>query len=233
MEVAYPSVAPAKPEESRVAVPDVAAPGCARPIPWRSVPMGLFKKRSDPAEIERLKADIESMSARLAASDAAKQQLDHQVAGIVTRLDTPIAPPPSEPPPPLTPPAPTIDPKQLDLLAAKLERLSERVDQAPTNDTDEPSVDAAEVAELRTSLERLTSRLEEVDARITSISVELANQISELSGDIESLGGDEPPTDEIVEELRDAQTRLAGEQARYQIAFRQDLADLADRLKRS
>jgi DNA repair exonuclease SbcCD ATPase subunit len=192
--------------------------------------MELFKKRSDPAEIERMKADIESMSARLAASDAANQHLDHQVAGIVTRLDTPISPPPTEPPPP---PAPTIDPKQLDMLAAKLERLSERVDQAPTTDTDEPAVDPADVAELRTSLERLTSRLEEVDARITSISVELANQLSELSGDIESLGGDEPPTDEIVEELRDAQTRLAGEQARYQIAFRQDLADLAERLKRS
>jgi DNA repair exonuclease SbcCD ATPase subunit len=196
--------------------------------------MGLFKKRSDPAEIERLKADIESMSARLAASDAAKQQLDHQVAGIVTRLDTPIAPPPTEPPPP---PAPTIDPKQLDLLAAKLERLSERVDASSndtaSDDTDEPRVDPAEVAELRTSLERITQRLEEVDTRITSISVELANQISELSGDIESLGGNEPPTDEIVDELRDAQTRLAGEQARYQIAFRQDLADLAERLKRS
>jgi DNA repair exonuclease SbcCD ATPase subunit len=198
--------------------------------------MGLFKKRSDPAEIERLKADIESMSARLAASDAAKQQLDQQVAGIVTRLDTPIAPPPTDPPPPPAPPAPTVDPKQLDLLAAKLERLSERVDQSSVDASDEhdgPGVDPAEVAELRTSLERLTSRLEEVDARITSISVELANQISELSGDIESVGGSRPPTDEIVDELRDAQMRLAGEQARYQIAFRQDLADLADRLKRS
>jgi DNA repair exonuclease SbcCD ATPase subunit len=204
--------------------------------------MGLFKKRSEPAEIERLKADIESMSARLAASDAAKQQLDARVAGIVTRLDTPISPPPSEPPPAPAPPAPTIDPKQLDLLSAKLERLSERVDQAAKDAetsgldeqlVDEPRVDPAEVAEIRTSLEQLTSRVAEVDARITAISVELANQISELSGDLESLGGNEPPTDEVVDELRDAQTRLASEQARYQIAFRQDLADLADRLKRS
>lgn len=199
--------------------------------------MGLFKKRSDPAELERLKADIESMSARLAASDAAKQQLDQQVAGIVTRLDTPIAPPPTERPPPPAPPTPTIDPKQLDMLAAKLERLNERVEHAAndsaSSEADAQRVDPAEVAEIRTALEQLTSRLAEVDARITSISVELANQISELSGDLESLGGNEPPTDEIVDELRDAQTRLASEQARYQIAFRQDLADLADRLKRS
>jgi len=61
----------------------------------------------------------------------------------------------------------------------------------------------------------------------------LANQITEMSGELESLGANEPATDEIVDELRDAQTRLAGEQARYQIAFRQDLAQLADRLKRS
>ena len=67
----------------------------------------------------------------------------------------------------------------------------------------------------------------------TSTSTELANQISELSGDVDALGGDTPPSDEVVEELRDAQIRLASEQARYQIAFRQDLADLADRLRRS
>jgi hypothetical protein len=54
-----------------------------------------------------------------------------------------------------------------------------------------------------------------------------------LSGDIETMGGQTPPTDVIVDELRDAQTRLAGEQARYQIAFRQDLAELADRLRRA
>ena len=34
-------------------------------------------------------------------------------------------------------------------------------------------------------------------------------------------------------EMRDAQVKLANEQARYQIAFRQDIADLAERLKRA
>ena len=42
-----------------------------------------------------------------------------------------------------------------------------------------------------------------------------------------------PGTDAaIVGELRDGQVRLATEQARYQIAFREDLARLADQLKR-
>ena len=82
-------------------------------------------------------------------------------------------------------------------------------------------------------MQQISERLDEVDQRISSISTELANQITELSGDIEAMGGNETPSDEIVDGLRDAQTRLAGEQARYQIAFRQDLADLAERLRRS
>ena len=62
--------------------------------------MGLFKKRvTDPDEIERLKAEIASMSARLQASEAAKGELDSTVQGLVDRLETP-APPPPEPTPP-------------------------------------------------------------------------------------------------------------------------------------
>lgn len=220
--------------------------------------MGLFKKRADTAEMERLRTEIESMSARLAAADAAKQQLDQQVQGIVHRLDTPLGPPPTEPPPK---PPPSVDPAEVEQLRSDLLRLSTRVDERPSfeattvdpaelaqlrgevgrlserlDERPEPSsggVDATEFAEVRQMVERLTGRLDEVDARITSISTELANQISEISNDIEAVGGTEPPTDEVVDELREAQTRLANEQARYQIAFRHDLADLAERLKRS
>ena len=168
--------------------------------------MGLFKKRAtDPAEIERLRSEIAAMGARLDAADqrleatgSGQAQLGDQVRAIVTRLDTPLAPPPDQPPPP---PAPAVDPSELVVI--------------------------------RDHLEALASRLDGVDARITSISVELANQIDELSGEVAASGATAPPTDEVVEELRDAQTRLANEQARYQIAFRQDLADLADRLRRS
>ena len=38
---------------------------------------------------------------------------------------------------------------------------------------------------------------------------------------------------EILDALRSTQTKLAQEQARYEIAFRQDLAALADQLRRS
>jgi hypothetical protein len=84
---------------------------------------------------------------------------------------------------------------------------------------------------VRDRLDDLATRLDGVDARITAVSTELAHQIDELSGEIDAAGP-HPPADDVVEELRDAQTRLANEQARYQIAFRHDLADLADRLRR-
>ena len=247
--------------------------------------MGLFKKRADPAEMERLRAEIQSMSQRLSAADAAKQQLDERLRGIQQRLDTPLTTPPTEPPP--KPGGvdqaevdqlrsdmlrlstrvderrvgPTVDPAELIAVRDEVGRLTRRLDEQPepvapgadagelaevrqmverlTTRLDEqpepvaPGADAGELAEVRQMVERLTTRLDEVDARITSISTELANQISEISNDVDAIGRDAPPTDEVVDELRDAQTRLANEQARYQIAFRQDMAELADRLKRS
>jgi capsule polysaccharide export protein KpsE/RkpR len=84
-------------------------------------------------------------------------------------------------------------------------------------------------------IEELATKVANLDARVTSVSTELANQISELSTDIDSL--DRRPngngvTPEVVGDLRDGQVRLANEQARYQIAFREDLARLAEQLRR-
>jgi len=188
--------------------------------------MGLFKKRAtDPDELERLKAEIASMGARLQATEAAKGDLDSRVQGLVDRLQTPTPPPPG--PPPIIP---TVDAVELDELNAKIERLTTRIE---ADDPGARSADPEAVEQLAAKMQWIIQRLDEVDQRISSISTELANQITELSGDIESMRSREPASDEVVDELRDAQTRLAAEQARYQIAFRQDLADLADRLRRA
>jgi uncharacterized protein involved in outer membrane biogenesis len=85
-------------------------------------------------------------------------------------------------------------------------------------------------------IDELATKVAKLDARVTSVSTELANQISELSTDIDSL--DRRPngngvTAEVVGDLRDGQVRLANEQARYQIAFREDLARLAEQLRRA
>ncbi len=76
----------------------------------------------------------------------------------------------------------------------------------------------------------LVARLDAIDARVTAVSTELANQLNELGGELDALAA--RPDDGAVEELRTGQVRLASEQARYQIAFRQDLAELAETLRR-
>ena len=118
-------------------------------------------------------------------------------------------------------------------LTAKLETPATPTPPPPPPQPPKPPVSEADLDLIRARLQRLTDRLDAVDARITSISTELANQITELSGDIESIAKEHPPTDDIVTEIRDAQVKLANEQARYQIAFRDDLADLAERLRRA
>ena len=196
--------------------------------------MGLFKKKAtDPGELDRLKAEISAMAQRLDRSDADKHELGNTVRGIVTRLDTPIAPPPEPPqrtstststPPPPEPGPPVATQADIDMLNARVQRLSDRIDG--------------------------------IDARITAIATELANQLEELATEVGSLStvspenvesggsgaGDEvaaqaaalaSAAEAIAVEIREAQTKLANEQARYQIAFRQDLAELAERLKRS
>ncbi|MDP4936898.1 MAG: hypothetical protein NWP39_05245 [Ilumatobacteraceae bacterium] len=105
-----------------------------------------------------------------------------------------------------------------------------------------PLVDPAEVAELREQLAQLRAelasinavdseqsrRLEEVDgkiislnARVTQVGTEVTHQLGELSSDIDALG-------ERADTANADQVRLANEQARYQIAFRQDLAEVAE-----
>ena len=90
----------------------------------------------------------------------------------------------------------------------------------------------AEKAENRATSERLTL----IEQRLVNMGNELAHQLHEMGNEIENLArtnGDEV-TAEMVAALKESQTRLATEQARYEIAFRQDLAALADQMmKRS
>ena len=77
-----------------------------------------------------------------------------------------------------------------------------------------------------------------LDQRLTNVSIELANQLSELGRDIDGLGQRAPElaeggvSGEVVDALRGGQVKLANEQARYEIAFREDLAALAELLKK-
>lgn len=237
--------------------------------------MGLFKKRStEPGELDRLRSEIESMATRLAEADAQRdhlRQLDHRVHHLASRLD--------QPPEPSPPAPPAVDPADVDMLRARIQRLNEQLQQTdaraarpvaepetvsalearldalqarldatpppPPPGPAAPGIDPADLDALRDRIELLDARLAAVDGRITSIATELANQLTELSNEIDGVANrpavqpvadqqaiDIDMVDELVDELRDTQIRLANEQARYQIAFRQELAELAERLRR-
>jgi septation ring formation regulator EzrA len=118
--------------------------------------------------------------------------------------------------------------------------------------------DHERIERIEERLGELAANTERIDERVTNVSTELANQLTELSTDLDYVAQGLPPGStvspldpEIIEarlrkqldeeidaklgieldEVRDNAERLALEQARYEIRFRQDLADLADRLR--
>lgn len=107
---------------------------------------------------------------------------------------------------------------------------------------------AAEVNELRTLLKEQAARLDaeshrnqsiiervnDIESRITGMGAELSRQLHELGTDIDELSKqvENDATSQAVDALKAAQIRLATEQARYEITFRRDLADLADQLSK-
>lgn len=92
----------------------------------------------------------------------------------------------------------------------------------------------------REQLEALLARLSGLDARIVQVGHEVTHQLGELSGDIDTLSArsnklasdiDELTTlPQLVDGVKSDQARLANEQARYEIAFRQDLAEIVEML---
>jgi len=139
-------------------------------------------------------------------------------------------------------------------VAEQVEQVVERTEAAGQQASAAAPVDTSaiesRVADIAGQLGQFAERLSGTDAsvrgmneqlvlvqhRLTAISTELANQITELSGDIDALArlGEQSSgaavSDEVIDTLRNAQVKLAAEQARYEIAFRQDLAVLAERL---
>jgi chromosome segregation ATPase len=118
----------------------------------------------------------------------------------------------------------------------------------------ETATSANDSDELRRQIGQLAERVSNLDARLHQVGLELTNQLTELSGDIDAAAqlpstttSAPADTTAIVGEIErlmaerldphlvditDGQLRLANEQARYAIQFREDLAELADRLRR-
>lgn len=145
---------------------------------------------------------------------------------------------------------------RLDELAAVLARQQEQIadvalvatDAAERTDTALDEVRAAaqadaaperdSAAEVRTQLGQLAEKVGAIDSRVNEVSLELTNQLTELSGDLDRASARADALDVIeqltsqLDDVTGGQQRLASEQARYAIQFREDLAELADRLRR-
>ncbi len=95
-----------------------------------------------------------------------------------------------------------------------------------------------DAVEMKRQLGQLAEKVAAIDLRVNQVSVELTNQLSELSADLDRASHQADTTeliDRITTQLGDVtggQERLANEQARFAIQFREDLAELADRLRK-
>ena len=89
---------------------------------------------------------------------------------------------------------------------------------------------ANELSLVTASINTLEQRLALFDQRLSATSAEMSNQLHELGNEIQALidKQEDPASLAALEQLRINQTRIANEQARYEIAFRQDLAMLAE-----
>jgi len=210
--------------------------------------MGMFSRKAkvDPADLVALHDELQAVRARLDAAELAKQMLEAHVQMLsetsrnmtnrVKHVDE-LAARMSE-----------VD--DLRYHVARLDGVNAKFDGVNAKVAALDALDGriAELAEKVTAsandAKSAKDQAATLNERISNVSTELANQLSELSRELDDLGNrpapaaepvlatDQTVTEEMLEELYDAQVRLAAEQARYQIAFRQDLATIADQLKR-
>lgn len=200
----------------------------------------LAELRATVSELrDRLTAEQQSANAiqlRLEELERRNHELavrvarDHAAQASAGASGIPPTPPPEEPPnhapgwlaPKPTasvPPEPTVSIDRLASVAANASHTAERNEHA--------------IEELRASLQRVHGRLDELafgmQSRLTDLGFEIerAAASSRATAAVSDLA-----LDRQLELLRSSQIRLASEQARYEIALRSELADIADGLRR-
>jgi len=206
-------------------------------------------------QVGELGTSTTDLTARVGAVDAAVGKVRDGVADVNVQADTvgtlgaqvqSLAERLDAVPPRAPLPAPD---NRIDVLMQKFAALSESV--AEQNDAAgdaAPGVDADDIATIRSEMSQMVERMATLDHRMTSVSTELANQLTELSNDLEVLleakdddtgntqsdaaANDSAAVTLAIEAVQTSTERLANEQARYQIQFREDLAELAERLRR-
>ena len=91
----------------------------------------------------------------------------------------------------------------------------------------------SDVASATGTTSALLARVSSIETSVSNLGSELSRQLHELGSDIENLSrSSDDDMSATIEQIRASQVRLASEQARYEIAFRQDLAGLAEEIRR-
>jgi chromosome segregation ATPase len=132
-------------------------------------------------------------------------------------------------------------------LAAMQQRVDELAAQLADGPADRNPASAADVQVVQKQVSQMTEKMSALENRMNKVSLELANQLTELSNDLDVLldqaHAEETPTpddaaaaNELVAEaigsVQRSTEKLAAEQARYEIQFRADLAELAELFRR-
>lgn len=180
---------------------------------------------------------VETLTERLAIVEARNQEIDDLHRAVAALADASDG---------------AADDERLAELAARLDTVIASIE-AQREDVDTVRAGLGEVDSMRDELGQTASKLSALDSRMRSISFELTNQLTELSDDLErllerpeiDLGPQVDPdqlqfaltahVDEKVNAalgaIQQSTERLAAEQARYEIQFREDLAELAARFR--
>jgi len=201
--------------------------------------VGLFKKKPvvDPAEVAALRAELTEVRTRLEQSldqramlEAHVIQLDATTHAINSRTQA-------------------LD--DVTMRLAEVDVLKRQVAMIDVVNAKISSLDhlngkltelAQQVVASNDEARHTKEQVATLNQRIASVSTELVNQIGELSNELDALAKRPLPdpimipqqtvSDDVVSALKEGQVRLANEQARYEIAFRQDLATLAEQVRR-
>lgn len=84
-----------------------------------------------------------------------------------------------------------------------------------------------------TEMARVQARLAEISEQITRQVEELGNEVDAAARRAEQAAADAQTPLAALDDIKAAQVRLASEQVRYDLALRAELAELAERLRRS
>lgn len=122
------------------------------------------------------------------------------------------------------------------LVTTDIDSLREEFGRMRTDlDAARAEVDATrkQLNDMAAANDKVVAEIRSLDDRLAHMGREFANQIHELATGIDGLEKHaDSVSAEVIADLHGVQARLTAEQVRYEITFRQDLAEIADQLRR-